>query len=170
MVRAPLLLPMPRATKFTDEARKAIIEQVRRGAILEVAAQAARISYPSAKAWLARGRKARAADEGDDDYVVFADDIEQARAAYELQVLEDLKNTEVDVKGAGARVRALQWLLEKRCPDRYGAHSKVTLKVEQAQEYLIEVVEMVCERMGHPEVADAIVAHLAGCEEEAEGA
>lgn len=46
-----------RASKFTDEARLAVVEAVAAGCSLGDAASAAGLALPTLKAWLARGRR-----------------------------------------------------------------------------------------------------------------
>ena len=176
---------MSRPTKLNAKTRKAILAHVEIGAGLDVAGAAEGVSEFNVWAWQRKGREAMRQVELEKDfkpsrnqaqYIEFAKGVARARAAFELSILRKLdalddstvidtengpmRVSNVDPKIAAALVKSLTWLLERKRRDTYG--SQITIKVEEAKEFLLNTVERVCERMGTTEVLVAILDELEG--------
>ncbi|MBM3273587.1 MAG: hypothetical protein FJZ00_00435 [Candidatus Sericytochromatia bacterium] len=110
---------MARPSKLTPEVQEAIVGAIAGGATREGAAQAVGVSPAALYNWLKRGR-----DGVDSAYVEFLEAVTCAEGAFEVNLISKIK--ELGEKGA---VGALQWLAERRIPERWGQRQQVLVLV-----------------------------------------
>lgn len=176
-----------RPTNLTLQLAEAIADHVAIGASLEVASAHEGVYKARSFHWQSKGRKlllALAKDpesedgwtENDKLYAHFADAIARARAKFEINILRRLDTMDeavqmvdpatgemvtvnkIDPKIAAALSKSMTWLLERKRREEYGSH--ITIKVDEAKNYLLETLERVCDRMGTPEVLGAVLDQL----------
>ena len=100
--------------KFNKLTRTAVLSAMQGGAGRDRAARIAGLDPKTLRAWVLRGDQ-----DGSGDYADFAREVHRIDAAR----LQKAERTIWDAIGGGD-VKAAQWMLEKRCPQDYGA--KVT--------------------------------------------
>ncbi len=107
---------MARPTKLTDQVQATIIAALEAGATYDLAAQCAGINPATFYRWKQRG------EEGDSDYVVFAESVELAGAVALVDALKTIKAASADPK----YWQAAAWLLERRLHEDFGRHLSIT--------------------------------------------
>jgi len=126
-----------RPTSLTDEVKDIICSHLANGATYQIACQAAGITRATAYNWKARG------EAGEPKFDAFLDEVERARARFEVLCLQRLNALDEDGgRASGSVVRALTWLLERTRNDRYGP--SITVKVAEAREQMLDVAQRVC--------------------------
>ena len=104
-----------RPTSLTDEVKGIICSHLANGATYQIACQAAGITRATAYNWKARG------EAGEANFDEFLDEVERARARFEVLCLQRLNALDDDGgRSSGSVVKALTWLLERTRNDRYG--------------------------------------------------
>jgi hypothetical protein len=176
-----------RPTKLTPERLQAILEHVKLGAGLKTAAEHELVTEFAAMSWQRKGRAILSRIEAGEEpelndreerYLAFAQGVARARAEFEIAILRRLDTLDagrdvtdpktgevqrvnnIDPKIAAAIAKSLTWLLERTRRETYG--SQITIKVEEAKNFLLESLERVCERLGAPEVLEALIDELDG--------
>lgn len=198
---------MPNTSKLTARAHARIIESVKAGVFLETAAAAAGVSKRSLHRWLRRGRAELGAidrateaysayadaPEGERDgseappqpperdvYAMFAADVDEALAQYELRSVLDherlTRNTITKTEQCGCgrdvtvsvpvpsnvQVHALQWKLERKFPTRYGNRQTLVheTQVQESMESMLDSVRPHMSPGAYDELLDAIEAEM----------
>lgn len=105
-----------RQSKLTPEVHKKVVDAVRAGAFLSVAAQYAGISQGTLQGWMRRGRECTSRSGKDAVYLTFLEDVAEAEAASEVAA-----NVQWRAAWAKDWHSAQKWL-ESRYPERYGAN------------------------------------------------
>lgn len=126
-------------TKLTDEKAERIIQAVRAGNFLDVAAAFAQVHRTTFWRWLERGRNAadmieaadgdtfeqRCAAAGVSDvdvrFAQFHEEVDRARADAEVRAVTLIQ------KAAEGDARHAEWFLERSFPDRWGARQRTEL-------------------------------------------
>ena len=103
-----------RPSKLTPERQERIIELIRAGNYMEIAAQAAGINVATMYRWLQRGEETNSGK-----YHEFREAIMRARAEAEA------RNVTLIQTAARADWRAAAWFLERSFPDRWGGKQVV---------------------------------------------
>lgn len=104
---------MGRTTKLNPERQAIIVEAVREGNAIEVAAQAAGISHQTFYNWLERGEKAESGI-----YFEFFEAIKKAESEAEQYHVANIK------KASKKQWQAAAWWLERKFPDRWGRRDR----------------------------------------------
>lgn len=112
--RAPL--PVGRQTKLTPEVQKKIVDAVRAGAFLSVAARYAGVGPSTLMLWMERGRQVTSRKAKDAIYLEFLEEVEAAEAQAEVAA-----NLQWRAAWAKDWHAAKDWLVGRH-PDRYGAN------------------------------------------------
>jgi len=118
------------------QTRATVIEAIKVGAPMHVAAQAAGIHERTLQRALAKGR------DGDPRYAAMVEEMERAEAQAAVMALEVIRAAAL----SGGQWQAAAWLLERRWPDQYGRRDRQdvrvtgTLDVGRAEERLAELV------------------------------
>lgn len=107
-------MPGGRPSKLTPERQERIVELIRAGNYMEIAAQAAGIDVSTLYRWLQRGEKARSGP-----YRQFRDAVMRARVEAEARAVVVVQ------KAALTDWRAASWWLERAFPDRWGRRQKL---------------------------------------------
>lgn len=145
-----------RPTRLNDKLSAAICEHIEKtGCGLACAAESEGVDGRVAFRWLKWGR------EGKKPYEGFSHEVARARAIWEREALRKLEDIEAfveDTRAASAAANAIKWKLERLRRQEYGA--AITVKVEEAKEYLLDALERVCERMDSPEVLAEVLHEL----------
>ena len=97
-----------RPTTFTQEKAELVIEAVRRGLTLKLAASCAGVSYDTLNRWRIKGCK-----EPDSEYCQFCISLEQALGEAALSMVDCIS------KAAQTDWKAATWLLSRRHPDQF---------------------------------------------------
>jgi hypothetical protein len=113
---------MTRATKFTDEARRIVLESMRINLFAEQAAHLAGVNEKTLDDWLSRGRK------GEKTYAEFVREFEIAKATGERASVARIQKA-----AAGGQWQADAWILERRHPKRWGPKVRVIVEEEQRE-------------------------------------
>ena len=101
---------MARPSKFTEESRKVILENLETGTSREVASRASGVDPETVRKWIRKGE-----EETTGDYYQFAIDVGKAETTAEVNMLKIL---------TGAKSwQAAAWWLERRRPLDYGRHA-----------------------------------------------
>lgn len=183
-----------RPTRLTPKLIERILEHVRIGAGLDVAGAHEGVNETQVWRWQKWGRElSQRLLNGEklkltvsqQRYVEFSQGIARARAEFEVNILRRLDTLDdcrevinpstgeletvnkIDPKIAAALSKSLTWLLERTRRDTYG--SQITVKVEEAKEYLLDALERVCDRMGQKAVLEALLDELERGGQEAAG-
>lgn len=117
-------------TKFTPETRKAILDNLAQGLYPEAAAAKAGVSRSTWYNWKQR------ADNGDEEYAPFFDEVLGARAKLQGEILEAIKK-------AGSNPQqwtALAWILERTDPEHYALRQVVQVKVDKELELILDAL------------------------------
>ena len=122
-------------TKLTQSLQDAVERMLLHGNYLETAALANGVSRHLLLDWRKR------AEAGAEPYAGFWDTVERAMARAEADMVETLKSTGADPKGAASGARCIEWLLERTRRGRFGPSLKV--EVEEAKETLLDVCQRV---------------------------
>lgn len=145
-----------RPSRLNDELAQAICGHIETtGCGLGCAAESEGVDERVAFRWLRWGR------DGKEPYQGFSQDVGRARAIWEREALRKLEDIEAfveDTRAASAAANAIKWKLERLRRQEYGA--AITVKVEEAKEYLLDALERVCERMDSPEVLAEVLHEL----------
>ncbi len=107
-------MPGGRPSKLTPERQERIVELIRAGNYMEIAAQAAGIDVSTLYRWLQRGEKARSGK-----YRQFRDAVMRARVEAEARAVVVVQKAALD------DWRAASWWLERAFPDRWGRRQKL---------------------------------------------
>jgi len=143
---------------LTDEVKDIICSHLANGATYQIACQAAGITRATAYNWKARG------EAGEANFDEFLDEVERARARFEVLCLQRLNALDDDGgRSSGSVVKALTWLLERTRNDRYGP--SITIKVAQAREQMLDVAQRVCSTQDFARLCSELAR---GCDAEAE--
>lgn len=110
--KAPL--PIGRQTSLTPDVQKKIVDAVRAGAFLSVAARYAGVGQSTLMTWMARGRACTSRRSRDAIYLEFLEEVEAAEAASEVAA-----NLQWRAAWAKDWHSAEKWL-QSRYPERYG--------------------------------------------------
>jgi hypothetical protein len=105
--------PKGRPPLFTKERTKLIIEAVKRGLTLKLAAAYAGISYDTLNRWRIKG-----CEDSDSEFSEFCQSLEQAKAEAALQMVDCI------TKAATTDWKAAIWLLSRRHPDQFSENAK----------------------------------------------
>lgn len=125
--------PNRRPPKLSDKVAGAIMNALRDGNTIGVAASAGGVSRRTLYYWLERGDKARdlisAGEEDqlnpwDEMYIIFLEAIEEAQAAIQQELMQRINAAGVKSWQANA------WILERRWPDDYSLRQKVEHEVK----------------------------------------
>lgn len=111
---------MPRPCSYTDEAGERVLEAVRAGLPVKLAAAKARVGLRTLYDWLERGE---ADDATDARLVAFAQLYREAEADYAAQ---ELARLDADAAADSNAWKARAWKLERRFPREFG--SRVALE------------------------------------------
>lgn len=139
MPRSPKASKAGRPTKLTKEMHERVVDAVRAGNFLEVAAGFNGIDNSTLHRWIERGRKGVA------PYAAFVRDLDRARTASEVEDVVELRKAArggtVRCENCGATValqngdpKIRQWLLEKRHQTRWGGKTSLDVKVQRERE------------------------------------
>lgn len=127
------------AARLNDDVHRTIVDAMRMGSYLTVAARLAGLSESTLNKWMARGRKDLVEGRTSTRYARLVTDIERGEAGAELRA--------IGVVQAAARAgdwRAASWWLTHRHPDRWTDQTKVTAQVEvSSEEFTAVVAELV---------------------------
>jgi hypothetical protein len=127
-----------------------IVDLVRAGNFLEVAATAVGIHRSTVHRWMQRGR-----EQSRGRYKKFLQQIEKAQAECES------RDVALVAKAAGTDWRAATWRLERRAPRRYGP------RVQQAVQQELDAVLGRLEKGLTPEIYDQVLQLIAADDEDA---
>lgn len=111
--------------KLTPEVQAQIVESLKVGNYLDVAAAQAGIAKPSVLKWLRRGAK------GEQPYADFADAVRRAQNRAESELVrrhEEIIRAALDMgdpKALAVAERAIGWRLERKYPKRWGKQVQV---------------------------------------------
>ena len=146
-----------RPSKFTPEARAAILDAVRNGAPREVAAQSAAIDDSTLYRWLEQG-EADTEHDAASDFREFRDAIKKADAEAEITAI-------TAIRASVLQWQALAWWLERRHPARWAKRDPLTEQEikrieERARESALREALAVLQEAG-PKVHEQLRAHLA---------
>ena len=117
---------MARPTSLTPTVRAAILEAVRAGNYKATACAAAGIHRDTLNGWELRGRT------GEEPYASFVEELEQAEAQSEIEMLSRVRNAEPsipEVKGADPW-QATAWAMERRFPKRWAQRVRAAVTEE----------------------------------------
>lgn len=125
-----------RPTSLSQKLIKTIGDNIRLGATYEVAAVSVGVRINTLMVWKARGKKIREVyDSGqeitEDDklYLALVEEIEQAKAVWEISCLEV-----IDIAAKGGTWAAAAWELERMKPERYGKENKTVVITDKTQQ------------------------------------
>ncbi|MBI05356.1 MAG: hypothetical protein CMM54_00075 [Rhodospirillaceae bacterium] len=121
---------MARPTKLTDERREAICRMIVEGVPLKTAARAAGVTYNTLRNWMQRGEK------GDEPYALFKEEVEEAQAVCEAQLVGIIKSAAV--QESGGEWRAALALLSRKFPERWS--EKRQLEVSSPEQTSTQLV------------------------------
>lgn len=131
---------MGRPTKLTPEVQDRILQAIRAGNYRETAARYGGISPATFYRWLERGERARRGP-----FREFREAVERAESEAEVRYVA------IVAKAATDDVRAAQWWLEHRFPERWGRRQ---VDVQHDGRVQIEgIYEALAPLLGDPEVA-----------------
>lgn len=152
-------------SKFTPEARKAIVNSLKAGDFLEVAAAKAGVSARTAHEWMKRGGR------GEKGYAEFLTDVEAANAHAESAYRGILNKA-----ASEGTWQAAAWVMERRFPQRW--QLKVREGVENEHRAFIEALRgeltsaefgRVCEAVENIERRKRLALSVSATEIETEG-
>ncbi len=84
----------------------------------------------------------------------FHESLRKAEIAGQLDALGTLR------KAAGTEWRAAAWLLERTNPERFARRDTKTLKIEEVDDLITQLVEMVAEEIDDPDVQQRVYQRL----------
>jgi hypothetical protein len=127
----------------TAKMRKALVEDLKKGVGPDVAANAARITWPVLQKWIDRGIRvlethAEGADILDEEkpYAMLVIDVSAAMAAFDIEAVEA-------IKGHGKkRSQSWEWLLERTRQERYARPMRMTVGTADNRPLQINVEHM----------------------------
>lgn len=132
-------------SKYTPEAHRLIVDALDAGNYRTTAAAAAGICRNTLASWERRGL------EGEEPYVAFTRDMQQAEARSEMTLLAAIRNAE-----SGDPWQSKAWMMERRFASRWSAKVKQTVA---------ENVEALTQKLrGNPELYKQVVAELESAE------
>ena len=123
------------AGKLNDKVHEAIVESVRHGSYITVAAQSAGINVTTFRNWLERGEmeEARIAEGFDPDpneakYLAFKRDVDSARSQAEIESVKAVR-----MASRNGTWQAAAWYLERSFPQRWG-RNRIEEIIEEKEE------------------------------------
>ena len=136
--------------KLTAERRERFFELIRGGASREAACNACGFTSGALRMWM------RAAKAGDARYTEFADELRRVEAHVEADTVGIIRSH------GDKDWRALAWWIERRFPASWGQDKVASNKLEAEREQMIEALVGALHRRGLSEVAEDVLADLAG--------
>ena len=125
---------------MTDAVRKSILDAVRLGTGLYRAAELAGVSSQSFRRYMRKGEE-EAAEGRRTTAAKFVADVSKQTA----HIGHLMEGSVVHAALHGRDVKAAQWWLERRLPDEYGRHDKVTVDVQQKM--AVDFLDFIRERV-----------------------
>jgi hypothetical protein len=129
---------------LTDETHRRIVDAVRAGNYLKIAAQAAGVSQATLAAWLARGRAAAAAREAgaepsadDTPFLELLEEVTRAQASAEVAAVVSWRRA---FTGDDPDWRAARDYLARTAPERWAGVTRVQMTTEEAERRIDDAV------------------------------
>lgn len=138
-----------RPTKLTPELTEQICNDLREGAYVETAAEAAGITQTSLYRWLDWGA------QGKEPYAAFCESVVRARADGELALLRAVRAGDERGQSFG-QARAAAFVLERTRPNRYA--QRVNMKIDDAVTQVMEIVRGVCSEQDFARICERLEA------------
>jgi hypothetical protein len=128
------------AGKLNDKVHEAIVESVRHGSYITVAAQSAGINVTTFRNWLERGEMEEAriaegfdADPNEAKYLAFKRDVDSARSQAEIESVKAVR-----MASRNGTWQAAAWYLERSFPQRWGRNRIEEIIEDTAKECAAE--------------------------------
>ena len=132
----------PGPTKLTPEATEKIVNALRGGNYVEVAAAYAELDTTTLYDWLRKGRVDRKMGNPDTAHARFSLAIEKAMADAETTLAALIYRAARGQEGAQAQWQAAAWLLERKHPDKWGRRARLDIGGTEGAEPMRVVVDL----------------------------